>query len=50
MVDRPAGNRRIYQLNPNGLAALRAQLDRFWAKALAAYKEAAEQSADEEVP
>ena len=33
MVDRPVGNRRIYQLNPDGVDALRAQLDRFWTKA-----------------
>ena len=42
VVDRPVGNRRIYQLNPGGVDALRAQLDRFWTKALAAYREAAE--------
>jgi DNA-binding transcriptional ArsR family regulator len=47
VVDRPAGNRRIYQLDPNGVGALRAQLDRFWTKALAAYKAAAEQSTEE---
>jgi DNA-binding transcriptional ArsR family regulator len=45
--DRPAGNRRIYQLNPGGVAALRIQLDRFWIKALAAYKEAVEQDKEE---
>jgi DNA-binding transcriptional ArsR family regulator len=43
VVDRPAGNRRIYQLEPDGLAALRAELDRFWTDALAAYKAIAEQ-------
>ena len=42
--DRPVGNQRIYQLNRAGLAAHRAQLDRFWTKALAAYKAAAEPS------
>ena len=47
VVDRRDGNRRIYQLNPNGLGALRAQLDRFWSKALAAYKEAVEQDTQE---
>jgi DNA-binding transcriptional ArsR family regulator len=49
VVDRPAGNRRIYQLNPDGVDALRVQLDRFWTKALAAYKRAVEQDT-EEVP
>jgi DNA-binding PadR family transcriptional regulator len=43
VVDRPAGNRRIYQLNPDGVDALRVQLDRFWSKALAAYKQVVEQ-------
>jgi DNA-binding transcriptional ArsR family regulator len=47
VVDRRAGNRRIYQVNPNGVGALRAQLDRFWNKALAAYKEAVEQDTQE---
>jgi len=42
--DRPVGNQRIYQLNHAGLAAHRAQLDRFWTKALANYKAAAEPS------
>lgn len=43
VLDRPVGNRRIYQLDPTGVAALRAQLDQFWSKALAAYKRVAEQ-------
>src|ERR687892_199540 len=47
VIDRPAGNRRIYQLNPDGVGALRAQLDRFWSKALAAYKQVVEQSTEE---
>jgi DNA-binding transcriptional ArsR family regulator len=47
VFDRPNGNRRIYQLNPDGLDALRAQLDGFWTKALAAYKAAAERPIEE---
>ena len=47
VVDRAAGNRRIYQLNPDGVGALRAQLDRFWTKALATYKQVVEQSTEE---
>ena len=35
--DRPVGTRRVYQLDPAGLEALRADLDRFWAQALATY-------------
>jgi DNA-binding transcriptional ArsR family regulator len=49
VIDRPAGNRRIYQLNPGGVGALRAYLDEFWNQALAAYKAAVEQPT-EEVP
>ncbi len=48
VVDRRAGNRRIYRLDPDGVGALRAYLDRFWSKALAAYKEAVEQSTEED--
>jgi DNA-binding transcriptional ArsR family regulator len=47
VVDRPVGTRRIYQLDPAGLEALRAQLDRFWTKALANYKAVAEQRNEE---
>ena len=42
VVDRPQGNRRLYQLNPGGVDALRHYFDRFWDQALAAYKRAAE--------
>jgi len=47
VTDRPEGNRRIYQLNPDGLGALRAYLDRFWNQALPAFKGAVEQKAKE---
>ena len=47
VLDRPAGTRRIYQLDPVGLEALRAQLDRFWTQALANYKAVAEQRTEE---
>ena len=43
VLDRPAGTRRIYQLDPDGVDALRAYLDQFWSKALTAYKAAVEQ-------
>jgi DNA-binding transcriptional ArsR family regulator len=48
VIDRPAGTRRIYQLDPDGVGALRAYLDRFWNQSLAAFKTAVEQG-DEEV-
>jgi DNA-binding transcriptional ArsR family regulator len=49
VVGRPAGKHRIYQVNPDGLGALRAQLDLFWSKTLAAYKSAVEEREEEEV-
>jgi DNA-binding transcriptional ArsR family regulator len=42
VLDRPDGNRRMYELNPTGVDALRAYFDRFWDHALAAFKRAAE--------
>ena len=42
VVDRRVGARRLYQLNPDGLGALRSYLDRFWNRALAGFKAAAE--------
>jgi DNA-binding transcriptional ArsR family regulator len=47
VVDRPAGTRRIYRLEPEGIDALRADLDRFWGQALAAYKQVVEQRTEE---
>ena len=40
--DRAEGTRRVYAINPAGLDALRADLDRFWTHALAAFKTVAE--------
>ena len=47
VVDKRAGKQRIYQVEPDGLAALRAELDRFWSKTLAAYKRAIEHPTQE---
>jgi len=47
VIDRRAGNRRIYQADPDGVAALRDQLDRFWNQALATFKEVVEQDTQE---
>jgi DNA-binding transcriptional ArsR family regulator len=47
VIDRPVGSRRLYQLDPGGLDALRAELDGFWVKALAAYKEIVEDDGEE---
>jgi predicted P-loop ATPase len=48
VIDRRAGARRIYQLDPVGLETLRAELDQFWSKALLAYKDVVEQRAKED--
>jgi hypothetical protein len=43
VTDTAAGARRIYQLDPAGVGALRAYLDRFWNQSLTAFKAAVEQ-------
>jgi DNA-binding transcriptional ArsR family regulator len=48
VLDRPVGTRRIYAVDPNGVEALRAYLDQFWSKTLAAYKAVVEQPDAEE--
>jgi DNA-binding transcriptional ArsR family regulator len=48
VVNEPAGARRIYRVNPDGLAALRADLERFWGSALAAYEATVERSTEED--
>jgi uncharacterized protein YndB with AHSA1/START domain len=54
VVDRRMGTRRLYQLNPAALAALRDYLDWYWTRALTTYKQAVEHqeegSADTMVP
>src|SRR6478609_9472318 len=35
--DRPAGTRRVYYIDPDGLGELRRWLDEFWTEALAAF-------------
>jgi DNA-binding transcriptional ArsR family regulator len=47
VIDRRAGKQRIYRVDPEGLASLRAELDRFWKKTLAAYKLVVEQAPEE---
>jgi DNA-binding transcriptional ArsR family regulator len=42
VVDRAEGTRRIYQLDPRGVGALRAYFDAFWLQALTAFKDAVE--------
>lgn len=47
VLDRSAGNRRIYRIDPDGVGALRAYLDQFWNHALAAFKVAVERTDEE---
>jgi DNA-binding transcriptional ArsR family regulator len=46
VAERVDGTRRIYRLNPAGMAALRDQLDTYWNRALSGYQDAVR--ADEE--
>jgi DNA-binding transcriptional ArsR family regulator len=48
VVDRAAGTRRIYEVDPDGLAALRTYFERFWTTTLAAFKAAAERPTKEQ--
>ena len=46
VTDRAEGTRRIYRVDPAGLAQIRRWLDQFWDESLAAFAEAAEQQED----
>jgi DNA-binding transcriptional ArsR family regulator len=48
VTDRAEGTRRVYQIDPNGLGAIRAWLDQFWDEALIAFKQEAESAETEE--
>jgi DNA-binding transcriptional ArsR family regulator len=47
VVDTQHGTRRIYHVQPDGLSALRAELDRFWSQALTTFKAVVEQPPEE---
>ena len=47
VVSQAVGTRRVYRLNPQGVAALRTYLDRIWNDALTAFQKAAEAAPDE---
>jgi DNA-binding transcriptional ArsR family regulator len=40
------GTRRVYRIDPRGIEAMRKYLDKFWDRALAAFKAAAEKETD----
>jgi DNA-binding transcriptional ArsR family regulator len=44
VTDRAAGNRRLYQLNPEGFATVREYLEQFWGQALDAFRRKAEET------
>jgi DNA-binding transcriptional ArsR family regulator len=48
VLDRPEGTRRIYRVDPDGLATFRSELERFWTKALLTYKDIVEQASEED--
>ena len=48
VIDRPAGTRRIYRVDTTGVERLQADLDRFWSRALATFKDVVEQEPEEE--
>lgn len=48
VVSRAEGTRRVYQLNPDGVSALRAYLDRVWDEALTAFQKAADDPEQEQ--
>lgn len=48
VADRTAGTRRVYRLNPAGVAALRDQLDAFWSRALDGYRDVVDEPTEED--
>jgi len=47
VIGRRAGKQRIYAVDTDGLASLRAEVDGFWNKTLTAYKAVVEQTTKE---
>jgi DNA-binding transcriptional ArsR family regulator len=48
VADRAVGTRRVYRLNPAGMAALRDQLETFWNRALTGYQDVVEEESKEQ--
>jgi DNA-binding transcriptional ArsR family regulator len=44
VIDRPEGTRRVYSVDPEGLAQIRAYFEQFWTTSLEAFRDAAAQS------
>jgi DNA-binding transcriptional ArsR family regulator len=49
VVATPDGTRRIYRLNPDGVAAYQAYFQRIWDNVLVAFRKAADAAADQEL-
>jgi DNA-binding transcriptional ArsR family regulator/uncharacterized protein YndB with AHSA1/START domain len=47
VMDRQDGARRLYQLDPDGVGALRAYFDRFWNRSLTAFADAVQRGQEE---
>jgi DNA-binding transcriptional ArsR family regulator len=47
VTDQAVGTRRVYRLNPVGMAALRDQLETFWNRALDGFQDIVEQKTEE---
>ena len=47
VIDRKVGTRRLYQVDPQAVADLRAYFDAFWDQSLAAFRQAAETEENE---
>jgi DNA-binding transcriptional ArsR family regulator len=47
VTDRADGARRVYRLNPAGMAALRDQLETFWNRALEGFQDVVEEPTEE---
>ena len=48
VTDQAVGTRRIYRVDPDALAIIRAYFDAFWNRSLAAFQKAAEQPQGEQ--
>jgi DNA-binding transcriptional ArsR family regulator len=47
VMDRPQGNRRVYQIHPEGFETLREYFEQFWRLALDAFKKKVEEEDDD---
>jgi len=47
VADQAVGTKRVYRLNPTGVAALKDQLDTFWRRALDGYQNTIEDTTEE---